>query len=92
MKLQDMYNVRWNLVKRTLFAWFTMLDQVGYRPGAGDVVAASGIGFLLICERFGVDPREVLNTCNRIVTKAEDIDPEYPRAIRMFLKKELRDD
>ena len=92
MKLQALYNVRWNLVKRTLFGWFAMFDQLGYRPSPGDTVAASGIGFLLVCERFNVDPREVLNTCDRIVRRQDTINPEFPRAIRMFLKEEMNDD
>jgi len=91
MKLQDLYNVRWSFVKRTTFAWFTMLDKIDYHVGPRDVVAASGMTFLFVCERFGVDPREVLNVCDRIIRNATLNSPQYPRGIREFLAKEFTD-
>lgn len=92
MKLQDLYNVRWTFIKRTTFAWFTMLDKLGYRPGPKDVVAASGMTFLFVCERFKVDPREVLNVCDRIISSATLNDPQYPRGIREYMKEQFLDD
>ena len=92
MKLQDLYNVRWSLIQRTTFAWFTMLDKLGYRPGPQDVVAAAGMTFLFVCERWKVDPREVLNVCDRIISSATLNSPQYPRGIREFLAKEFYDE
>lgn len=91
MKIQDLYTLRWTFVQRTTFAWFAMLDKLGYKPGPQDLVGASGMTFLFVCERFKVDPREVLNVCDRIISSATLNDPQYPRAIRELLAKEYYD-
>jgi len=91
MKLQDLYHLRWRYVQRACLSYLCGLDDLGYKPAPADLVGSVGIMFLLSCERFKLDPREVLNVCDRILKDATQNDPNAPRGLREYLKKELRD-
>tara|TARA_Y100000361_G_scaffold117303_1_gene108436 strand:+ start:373 stop:657 length:285 start_codon:yes stop_codon:yes gene_type:complete len=93
MRFDRLYDVRWDLIRLVTFAWLTRLDQAtgNKRPAPADVVMAAAINFILVVERFGVNPREVLTVADRVIRRADDVSPTYTRAIRGFLKEELPD-
>lgn len=50
-------------------------------------IAASGILFLMVCERYGIEPREILNITDNILNRHEGRKPEY-EAARLYMKHE----
>jgi hypothetical protein len=59
------------------------------RPEA--VVAAVATLFLIICKRYRVDVRRVLETTDRIVRDAQETHPVEMRAMARYLREELPD-
>lgn len=58
---------------------------------AGHQVAAVAITFLLMCERYNVDPRLVLDKTKRIAYDAlSEGRGEYIRAIKNYVQEELK--
>jgi hypothetical protein len=55
------------------------------------VVAGIAALFLGICERYGVEPRRVLETTDRIIRDARDKHPVEMRAMARYMRKELPD-
>lgn len=60
----------------------------------GEQIAASACLFLLLCERFRVDPADAFRAASKIMAQAKDqADPFAGRdfeAVRMYLAGELR--
>lgn len=69
---------------------FALLDAMqGIQP-KGLQLSGVAVMFLLVCEKSGLDPREVLNKASRILYDAfSEGRGEYARAIRDYLKEEL---
>jgi hypothetical protein len=55
------------------------------------VVAAVATLFLIICKRYRVDVRRVLETTDRIVRDAQETHPVEMRAMARYLREELPD-
>lgn len=85
-----LFNIQWRYVKQVCQQWLDSLDRVGFKIPA-QVVMASAILFLLQCERFKLNPREVLDIADLVIRKSYDLDPRYVRGIRQYLKEELKD-
>ena len=90
MRHERLYDVRWALVKKASFAYLDMLDKAKLRHSP-QVVIGVAVLFLLICERFGLNVRAVLDTADRVLRRARDVEPMYPRGIAEYLRKELGD-
>lgn len=71
-------------------AAFTLLDQIqGIQP-KGLQVSAVAFLFILMCERFRIDPREVLDKTHKVLRDSlSQGRGEYVRAIRNYVEKEL---
>lgn len=68
---------------------FRILDGIQNEAG-GKQVAASGLLFLLICQRFKADPRDALDKAQKILLDALSVGRgEQVRAIKQYLKEEL---
>jgi len=91
MRHDRLYEVRWHFVKSVAFSWIDRLDKVKQKS-APDVVASTAIVLILICERFNLNPRAVMDTADRIVRRARDVNPQYPRAISQYLQEEFDDE
>ena len=50
-------------------------------------ITSSGIIFLMVCERYGIKPREILNIVDNILNRHEGRRAEY-EAARMYMKHE----
>jgi len=59
------------------------------RPEA--VVAGLATLFILICKRYGVEVRAVLDVTDRVLRDAADTHPVEIRALKRYLKQELND-
>jgi hypothetical protein len=94
MRLDRIYDVRWTMLKDVTFGWITLFDRLtgNARPKPADLTAAAGVLLLLICERFQVEPREVLTAAGRMLRAAEVHAPQHVRAMREFLAKEMNDE
>lgn len=90
MRPDRLYDVNWNLLRHVTFSWIDKLAKVKQKSPA-DVVVAAAINLLLVCERFGLDPRDTMQTADRVVRRAREVTPQYPRAIEMYLNRELPD-
>lgn len=93
MRHDRLYDVRWDVIRQTTLGWFTSLDRLDKRikTSPADLVMSIGILFLMMCERFGLDPREVLVTADRVDRRAQEVAPQYPRGMRQYLREELSD-
>ncbi len=90
MVRDSLFAVQWHFIKQCCQQWLDTLDRVKFKVPA-QVVMASAIIFLLSCERFKLNPREVLDIADLVIRKSHDLDPRYVRGIREYLKEELRD-
>ena len=88
MRHDRLYDVQWALVKQVSFAYLTQLDKIKIR-NPSQVVVGIAVLFLLVCERFRLDPPRVLETAGRVLRRARDVEPQYPRGIAEYLQKEL---
>lgn len=84
----SMFNVQWHFVKQVCAQWLNSLDRVRTKV-PGQVVVASAITLILICERYNLNPREVMDIADRVIRKSWDLDPRYVRGIRDYFKEEL---
>ena len=91
MRHDRLYDVRWDFLKLVTFQWISTLDKMKHKSAA-DVVTATAVTLLLVCRRFGLEPRRVMDTAERIVRRAEDVNPQYPRAISQYLAEEFTDE
>lgn len=66
---------------------FSVLDHIQQWKPHEQVVALAAT-FLLLCEAQNLNPREALQTAERIITHAEGKLPEFT-AIRQTLKEEI---
>jgi len=90
MRYDRLYDVRWRWIKQVSFAYLDTLDKISHKTPA-QVVSGVAVLFLLVCERFELDPRRVLETADRILRRARDVEPMYPRGIAEYLTRELRE-
>lgn len=90
MRHEQLYDVRWRWVKQASFAYLDMMDKAKLRHSP-QVVMGIACLFLLVCERFNLNVRAVLDTADMVLRRARDIEPQYPRGIAEYLKKELHD-
>lgn len=68
---------------------FRVLDQLQDVP-AGTQLAALSLMFLLMCQRYQQNPRDVLDKGSKILLDAfTEGRGEYIRALRNYLKEEL---
>lgn len=91
MRHDRLYDVHWNVTRHVLMAWFTAMDNSKLRRPV-DVVMASATVFLLVCERFNLNPRRVLDTADRVIRRARDHQPQYVRGAEEYLRKEVPND
>jgi hypothetical protein len=91
MRLDRLYDVRWDLIKKLTFGWISGLDRStgNARPAPADAVMAAAINFILLTERYGLEGREVLTAADRVIRRADDVSPQYTRAVRDFLREEM---
>lgn len=87
MRIDRLYDVKWRDVKLAAMGW---LNQVQYTAPADQVIALA-VTFLLICERFKLEPRRVLEASERVLRRAIELEPHYPRAIKAYLREEIPD-
>jgi hypothetical protein len=52
-------------------------------------VVGGAMVFTLLCRRFGLDPRDTLDRCDRMLGDALRDNNEHTSAIRTYLLKEL---
>lgn len=78
-------------MKQASFAYIDMLDRTKLTKTPNMVVMGVAVLFLLVCERFKLEPREVLDTAARVLRRAREVEPQYPRGISEYLHKELPD-
>lgn len=80
-----------NLIPSRLAAQrtFDVIDRVQEWPPHEQVVALAAT-FLLLCETQRVNPRDALQTAERIINHAEGKLPEFA-AVRQYLKDEVND-
>lgn len=90
MRHDRLYDVQWRQVKQAAFAWIDSLQRLKHTAPV-QVVTGTALNFLLVCERFKLNPRRVLETADKVLRRAREADPQYPRAIAQYLKEELRD-
>lgn len=83
--LRDIGNIRAIGVYRAARAMLSLSQDVDPRTTS----AAIGIVFLLICERFGARPAEVLEVSTRVMRHFHEKEPHNLRALRRFLKEEF---
>jgi len=91
MRHDRLYDVKWALLRHASFAWIDSMDRLKMRHPA-DVVMATAVCLILICQRFGLEPRRVMDTADRVLRRAKDVTPQYPRAIEHWLKEEFSDE
>lgn len=91
MRHDRLYDVKWRLVKQASFAYIDMMDRTGLRNTPNMVVIGVSVLFLLVCERFKLEPRRVLETADRVLRRAREVEPQFPRGIAEYLAKELPD-
>lgn len=87
MDYERLYSARWADVRRTAFGWLDRIQHQRLRPSAA--VAGLGVTFILICDRFKLDPRRVLEVADRMIRRADDTEPQYTRAIREYMRREM---
>lgn len=87
MKIDRMYNVD---VEEVNHAAFRVLHHVQQLPTPALVTGVAWL-FLSVCERYGLEPRRVLEVSERVRRDALDRRPVQARAIRRFLREELSD-
>lgn len=85
-----LFNVQWHFVKQVCVQWLAALDRQKYKLPA-QVVMASAIVLIMICERYNLNPREVMGIADRVIRNGWDLDPRYLRGIREYFKEELVD-
>jgi hypothetical protein len=90
MRYDKLYDVDWHLLRHVTFGWIDAIGRIK-RASPADVVVAAAINLLLVCERFKLNPRRVMDTADRVVRRARDVAPQYPRAIEQFLNEEFQD-
>ena len=91
MRHDRLYDVRWDFLKLVTFNWISGLDKMKHKSAA-DVVISTAVALILICRRFKLDARRVMDTADRIIRRAEDVTPQYPRAISQYLREEFTDE
>ena len=91
MRHDRLYDVRWKFVKQAAFAYIDMLDRTKLSKTPNMVIMGVAVLFLMVCERFKLEPRRVLDTADRVLRRARDVEPQFPRGIAEYLKKELPD-
>lgn len=85
-----MFNVQWAYVKRVGQQWLDAMDRTRMTI-PGQVVLGIAVTFLMICKRYELNPREVLDVADRVIRKGWDLDPRYLRGMRDYFKEELPD-
>jgi hypothetical protein len=86
----SMFNVQWHFVKQVCQSWLNSLDKQKYKL-PGQIVVASAVTLIMICERYKLNPREVMDIADRVIRKGWDLDPRYIRGMRDYFKEELVD-
>jgi hypothetical protein len=84
----QLFNVQWFFVKQVCQQWLGALDRQKAKI-PGQVVVASAITLILICERYKLNPREVMDIADRVIRRGWELDPRYLRGIREYFKEEL---
>ena len=90
MRLEQLYDVRWELIKQAAIAWFVGLDMTAHKAPS-QVVMGIAINFILVCERFGLNPREVLTVTDRVIRRSREHTPQYVRGMEQYLREEIGD-
>jgi len=90
MRYDRLYDVDWHILRHVTFSWIDTFGRIK-KTRPADIVVAAAINLILICERFKLDPRRVMDTADRVVRRARDVAPQYPRAIEQFLREEFTD-
>ena len=69
---------------------FKVINALQSEP-AGHQIAAIAVTFLMVCQRYKVDPRAVLDKASRIAYDAfSEGRGEYIRAIQNYIREELK--
>lgn len=92
IQIHDLNEAKWSIVKILAFGMIENLDQGTdklRRPRYA--VVAAGVFFLLVCRRFKLDPRRVLDIAGRHIQHSHEVDPMYTRGMEQFLVEEFPD-
>lgn len=84
----QLFNVQWEYVKQVGQQWLDALDRKRHAKG-GQVLISSAIIFLMLCKRYDLNPREILDIADRVIRKGWDLDPRYLRGMRDYFKEVL---
>lgn len=91
MRHEALYDVHWRMVKRAALSWLDRVQDIAKGESPAQIVIATAVLFLMVCKRFNLNEREVLTTADRVLRRAWDVDPQYPRAIQQYLREEMTD-
>lgn len=91
MQIQDLYDVSWRNIRQLTFGTVDTFQKMMMRREARprDLVQGIAILLLIVCRHFKLEPRDVLETASRVLRRAKDIEPQYPRGIEAYLNAEL---
>lgn len=87
LRMDRLYDASFNKLRKGIYAW--VHAQVRERPE--NTVAAAAAMFLLLCQRYKLSPRRVLDVSERVLRDASDRQPVELRAMRRLLREELPD-
>ncbi len=87
LRLDTLYDVKVYDLKQVIFHVTNTLST--HTPA--QIVAGVGALFLLLCKRYGVEPRRVLEANERMMRDAQDNHPVEMRAIKTYLREDLAD-
>ena len=89
MRHSKLYEFNWRSLQHVAFGW---LDGLADHIKPQEFILTTAILFLLVCRRYRLDARAVLDTAARVIKLAADNYGSLElRAIRTYLKEELRD-
>ena len=90
MQYDDIYTVRWKDLRGFTVDWIDRLERRKLKKPAY-VVTATAVVFLMMCKNFDLDPRRVLEACERMWRRALLVEPMYPRGMAEAIKAEFRE-
>lgn len=94
MRLDHFDDVNWEDMQHDLAKTMTHLDS---RMKSVQFIMSNAVNFILVCERFNLRPLAVLQRASQIMTYLDEghhrgKGKSVIHAMRMFMRKELRDD
>lgn len=87
MRLDTLYDIDFKRVRDGLLDVNTKLTHFK----SAEYMTTIAAMFLLLCERFSVDPRKALEVADRVLRRASDRNPVELRAVRRYLREEIKE-